>query len=165
MSKRTTPVIPKGWCPKYDVQHEYGKSVSAIQRLMRQGLLSVERREVEMPGRKPLPIYRRSDLDRLIPGVRLSAAPPRRQRADAIAVAAGRKDQLLEEALAYARAEYEGDLNRLVADSLAEFIARKKAQAFDDAMAAMAADPAIRKECASVAAEFASADMDGLGHD
>jgi len=72
---------------------------------------------------------------------------------------------LIQEALAWASPESAGNLNRLVAQSLAEFIARKKDSAFEDAMAAMAADPAIRKECAAIAEEFASADLDGLGRD
>lgn len=37
--------------------------------------------------------------------------------------------------------------------------------AFEGAMAAMAADPAIRRECAAIADEFACADMDGSGRD
>jgi hypothetical protein len=74
-------------------------------------------------------------------------------------------EQLVREALAWAPPESAGNLNRLVAESLAEFVARKKACAFEEAMAAMAADPAIRKECATIAKEFACADLDGLGHD
>jgi hypothetical protein len=58
-----------------------------------------------------------------------------------------------------------GNLNRLVAQSLREFIAHRKILALDVAMAEMAADPAIRRECASIAAEFAPADLDGLAHD
>jgi hypothetical protein len=52
-----------------------------------------------------------------------------------------------------------------VAESLREFIAHRKARAFQSAMAEMASDPAIRKESAAIAAEFASAEMDGLRHD
>lgn len=74
-------------------------------------------------------------------------------------------EKLVKEALAWAPPESAGNLNRLVAESLADFIARKKARAFEDAMVAMAADPAIRKECAAIANEFASADLDGLGRD
>jgi len=74
-------------------------------------------------------------------------------------------EQLVQEALSWASKEPAGNLNRLVAESLADFIARKKARAFDDAMAAMAADPEIRKECAAIGAEFAPADLDGLGRD
>ncbi len=73
--------------------------------------------------------------------------------------------ELVREALAWAPPESAGNLNRLVAESLAEFIARKKARAFEDAMAAMAADPAIRKEGAAIAKEFACADLDGLERD
>ncbi len=74
-------------------------------------------------------------------------------------------EQLVREALALAPPESAGNLNRLVAQSLAEFVARRRALAFDNAMAAMAADPAIRKECAAIATEFANADLDGLQRD
>jgi hypothetical protein len=40
-----------------------------------------------------------------------------------------------------------------------------KATAFEDAMARMASDPAIRAECPTIALEFAPADMDGLKDD
>ena len=73
--------------------------------------------------------------------------------------------QLVREALAWASPESADNLNRVVAESLAEFIARRKAQAFEEAMATMAADPAIRRECAAIVAEFACADLDGLGRD
>jgi len=72
-------------------------------------------------------------------------------------------EQLVQEALAWAPPESTGNLNRLVAESLAEFIAHKKACAFESAMAATGIDPAIRKECAAITNEFACADRDGLG--
>jgi hypothetical protein len=74
-------------------------------------------------------------------------------------------EQLVREALALAPRESAGNLNRLVAESLAEFIARRKARAFEDEMAAMAADPAIRKECSAINREFQAAEMDGLEGD
>lgn len=74
-------------------------------------------------------------------------------------------EQLVQEALSWAPPEAAGNLNRLVAESLAEFIAQKKARAFEEAVAAMATDPAIRKECAVIADEFACAELDGLGRD
>ena len=74
-------------------------------------------------------------------------------------------ERLVKEALAWAPPESAGNLNRLVAESLAEFVARRKARAFEEAMAAMAADPAIRRECAAIAAEFAAADLDGFERD
>jgi hypothetical protein len=58
-----------------------------------------------------------------------------------------------------------GEVDRLVAEALADFVARRKEQALAAAMAAMAADPAIRKVCAAIASEFASAEQDGLGRD
>lgn len=74
-------------------------------------------------------------------------------------------EPLVKEALAWASAESAGNLNRLVVESLTELIARRKARAFEEAMAAMAADPAIHRECGLIAGEFAGADLDGLGRD
>ena len=73
--------------------------------------------------------------------------------------------QLIDEVLSVAPPEAAGNLNRLVAESLREFVARRKALALEAAMAAMAADPAIRAECAAIAVEFAAAEMDGLRGD
>ncbi len=73
--------------------------------------------------------------------------------------------QLVEEVLSLAPPGIARNLNRLVAESLREFVARRRAQLFEAAMARMAADPAIRKESAAIAAEFAPAEMDGLGRD
>jgi hypothetical protein len=89
----------------------------------------------------------------------------RHKRSSVIRRSVALPEQLVREALALAPPESAGNLNRLVADSLAEFIARKNASAFEDAMAAMAADPAIRKECVKIAQEFAAADRDGLERD
>lgn len=74
-------------------------------------------------------------------------------------------EQLVRKALACAPPESANNLNRLVAQSLTEFVARREERAFAEAMAAMAADPAVRKECAAITQEFAVADLDGLGHD
>ena len=73
--------------------------------------------------------------------------------------------QLVNEVLLLAPPELRDNLNRLVIVSLQEFAARHRAQAFDDAMARMASDPAIRAECAAISGDFASADLDGLRHD
>jgi hypothetical protein len=70
--------------------------------------------------------------------------------------------ELVREALAVASPEAAGNLNRLVVQSLAEFIARRKMQAFEDAMAKMGADPAIRAECKLLSAGFAHTESDGL---
>lgn len=73
--------------------------------------------------------------------------------------------QLVDEVLSLAPPEAAGNLNRVVTESLREFVARRKALALEAAMARMAADPAIRRECAAIAADFAPADFDGLAHD
>jgi hypothetical protein len=70
---------------------------------------------------------------------------------------------LVEEAVALAPIELRGNLNQLTVTALREFTARRRALAFSDAMAAMAADPAIRKESAAIAGEFTAAERDGLG--
>jgi len=72
---------------------------------------------------------------------------------------------LVEEVTAVAPPGMQGNLNRLVTVALKEFVARRKARAFRLSMAEMAADPAIRKENAAIAAEFASAENDGLTND
>ena len=73
--------------------------------------------------------------------------------------------QLVDEVLSLAPPDAAGNLNRLVAESLREFVARRKALALEAAMARMAADPAIQAECAAIASEFASTETDGLRHD
>jgi len=73
--------------------------------------------------------------------------------------------ELVEEAARVAPRELRSNLNRLVVVSLQEFVARRKASAFEDAMAQMAADPAIRSECRHIESEFASAELDGLRDD
>ena len=65
--------------------------------------------------------------------------------------------ELLEEMLAVAPAELRGNLNRLVLVTLRDFVARRRAEAFAQAMAEMAADQDVRSECAAIAAEFAPA--------
>ena len=52
--------------------------------------------------------------------------------------------------------ELQQNFNRLVTVALQEFIARRKARAFDDQMAQMAADPAIQSECAAISRAFAT---------
>jgi hypothetical protein len=72
---------------------------------------------------------------------------------------------LVEEAVKLAPEELRHNLNRLVVVSLQQYIAARKAAAFEEAMARMAADPAIQNECGAIAREFAPADLDGLRHD
>jgi ribosomal protein L17 len=73
--------------------------------------------------------------------------------------------QLVEEANAFAPKELRQNLNRLVTVALKEFSARQRERAFAEAMAQMAADPAIQRVCAGVGKEFASTEGDGLGDD
>jgi hypothetical protein len=49
--------------------------------------------------------------------------------------------------------------------ALQDFVTQRKKQSFEESMAQMAADPAIRTECAILAKEFAIADPDGLKND
>jgi len=60
--------------------------------------------------------------------------------------------QFVDEVLSLASPDAAGNLNRRVAQSLRESVARRKALALETAMARMAADPAIRQECAAIAA-------------
>jgi hypothetical protein len=72
---------------------------------------------------------------------------------------------LVEEAGRWAPRELRDNLNRLVVVSLEEYVARRKALAFEEAMARMAGDPALRRQCAGIAAEFEPAALDGLRHE
>jgi len=73
--------------------------------------------------------------------------------------------QLVEEASAVAPAQIGQNLNRLVTVALQEFAKRRKARTFDKAIAQMAADPAIRAECAAIERDFRVAEIDGLTSD
>ncbi|MBI2455011.1 MAG: hypothetical protein HYV46_02610 [candidate division NC10 bacterium] len=46
-----------------------------------------------------------------------------------------------------------------------EFAAQQKARAFNEAIAKMATDPAIRAECAAISRDFAITEADGLKDD
>jgi len=70
--------------------------------------------------------------------------------------------QLVEDVFSVAPPELKDNFNRLVLISLRDFVARRRAEAFRRSMAEMAADPAIRSECASMAGEFVPAGLDGL---
>lgn len=70
--------------------------------------------------------------------------------------------QLVDEVVAVAAPELRQNLNRLVTVALQEFASRRKARAFEDVMARMAADPAIRTECAAISKAFAITEGDGL---
>jgi len=69
---------------------------------------------------------------------------------------------LVEEVSALAEPGLRHNLNRLVTVALQEYAARRRQRAFADAMARMAADPAVRRECALISREFAKAEADGL---
>ena len=72
---------------------------------------------------------------------------------------------LVEEVAAAAPPDLQGNVNRLVIIALQEFVARRKNRTFRQAMAEMAADPAIRAENAAIAREFAAGESDGLSDD
>lgn len=61
--------------------------------------------------------------------------------------------ELVEEVNTVAPPELRHNLNRLVTVALREFAARRKTNAFEKAMAQMAADPAVRAECATISKE------------
>lgn len=73
--------------------------------------------------------------------------------------------RLIEEASAVAPPELGQNVNRLVTVALQEFAARRKAREFEEAVTQMAADPAIRNECAAIDKDFTSAETDGLRDD
>ena len=72
---------------------------------------------------------------------------------------------LVDEVTALAPAHARKNLNRLVTVALRDFAARQKERAFEEAMARMAADPAIRSEDASISREFSVCESDGLRDD
>ena len=79
--------------------------------------------------------------------VRRSFALPRHIVADAIAVAP---------------ADLQTNLNRLVTTALEAYTAARKQQAFEAAMAAMAADPAVSRVSGDLLAAFRRTEADGL---
>lgn len=72
---------------------------------------------------------------------------------------------LINDVLAVAPPELQGNWNRLVVTLLQDFIARRRREAFVEAMAAMAADADVRKESSAIADEFSVTEFDGLEHD
>ena len=72
---------------------------------------------------------------------------------------------LLGELNSVAPPELRANLNRLVIVSLQEYIARRRRQEFESAVAAMAEDPQVQDECAAIARDFAATEMDGLRDD
>jgi len=72
---------------------------------------------------------------------------------------------LVEEVKTFAPPELKGNFNRLVTVVLREFATQRKGEAFQEAMARMAADPAIRAECTAISKEFLPTEADGLKND
>ena len=70
--------------------------------------------------------------------------------------------QVVDELAEVVPVEQRSNLNRLVVIALRELVERRRQMAFAEAMAAMAADRAIKKECAAIAKELAKAEEDGL---
>lgn len=101
------------------------------------------------PGRKDKAQVVPSRAERTPRAVRRSVALPQR---------------LVEEVIRVAPADIQRNLNRIVTVALEEFVARRKAREFEEAMAAMAADPTIRRECEAIARDFAKVEADGLPH-
>jgi hypothetical protein len=73
--------------------------------------------------------------------------------------------QVVTEATAAAPAELQGNLNRLVTTALQEYTESRKRLAFEEAMAAMAADPAISRASTELMAAFRTTESDGLPND
>jgi hypothetical protein len=57
------------------------------------------------------------------------------------------------------------NFNRLVSVALQKFASERKEEVFEEAMARMASDPAIRVECAAISKEFIRTEDDGLKND
>ena len=73
--------------------------------------------------------------------------------------------KLIEEVRTVAPPALRENLNRLVTVALQDFVIQRKKQSFEESMAQMAADPAIRTECAILSKEFAISEADGLKND
>ena len=73
--------------------------------------------------------------------------------------------KLIEEVRNVAPPALRDNLNRLVTVALQDFVTQRKKRSFEESMAQMAADPAIRTECAILSKEFAIAEADGLKND
>ncbi|GMU52672.1 MAG: hypothetical protein AMXMBFR33_18180 [Candidatus Xenobia bacterium] len=69
---------------------------------------------------------------------------------------------LIEEALAAAPPGLQNNLNSLVKEALREYIAHRREADFARAMADMARDPEILRECNRIEREFQAAESDGL---
>ena len=70
--------------------------------------------------------------------------------------------RLVEEVVRLAPADAASNWNRLVVTALEEYAARQRRARLEEAMAAMAADPAIRAEMKSINKLFCKTERDGL---
>lgn len=73
--------------------------------------------------------------------------------------------ELIDEVKNVAPVELRDNLNRLVIVALRDFAAKQKAQAFEKAMAQMAADEQLQGESHAINEEFVTAEADGLSDD
>jgi len=73
--------------------------------------------------------------------------------------------EFVQEVSALAPPDLRQNFNRLVTVALQEFAARQTARTFEEAMAEMAADAAIRAECAVICRDFGITEADGLKDD
>jgi len=73
--------------------------------------------------------------------------------------------ELVQEVEAIAPFNLKGNFNRLVSVALQRFASQRRAEAFEEAMSRMAADPSIRAECAAISREFLTTESDGLKND
>lgn len=69
---------------------------------------------------------------------------------------------LIQEALAAAGAEAQGNLNKVVKIALRAFVEECRRAAFGEEMARMAADPHVRRESAALERAFRVTESDGL---
>ncbi len=72
---------------------------------------------------------------------------------------------LVQEVEQFAPSDLKGNFNRLVSVALQKFANQRKAEAFEEAMARMAADPSIKAECGAISREFLQTENDGLKND
>ena len=73
--------------------------------------------------------------------------------------------ELVQDVETMAPPHLKGNFNRLVSVALKRFASQRKAEAFEEAMTRMAADPSIRAECAAISDEFLPAETDGFKND
>jgi hypothetical protein len=95
----------------------------------------------------------------------MKAKPSRKAQRKTVRRSVALPRKLIEEVTSVAPPELRQNLNRMMTVALQEFAAKRRIAAFEEAMAQMAADPAIRSECGAVEKEFSVAEADGLTRD